>query len=347
MFMEFENTRVYNILHPHFQGRVRCQEPLSGHSSFGVGGPADLWLSLQSHKEVRDLICLCTEYHWPLLVVGEGSNILYADAGVRGIVAHMALQSYHIEEPSDNQALVITEAGLHWAQLLHDLVPRGWGGLEFGSGIPGTLGAGVVSNAGAHNQDLGQALEWVEVQDARGCNIEEEGQLTPPLLRRYFHDELDLGYRHSRFREQRRTHIDAEGHLVLSPRGLIEPPEIIVKLGLRLHRQDPQILRTLVEKQQHDRQQIDPAHQHRGSIFKDPPEATASELIKQAGLCGRTCGNAQISQHNGNYLVNLGGACAMDMINLIREAHHQVLIQVGISLTLNVELLGEWSVERT
>jgi UDP-N-acetylmuramate dehydrogenase len=166
-FMGFESARAYDVLHPHFQERVRCHEPLAAHSSFGIGGPADLWISLQSQQEVRDLICLCTEEHWPLLVVGEGSNILYADEGVRGIVAHMALQSYQIEEQSDEQALVITEAGVHWAQLLHDLVPHGWGGLEFGSGIPGTLGAGVVSNAGAHTQDLGQALEWVDPRDTQ------------------------------------------------------------------------------------------------------------------------------------------------------------------------------------
>jgi UDP-N-acetylmuramate dehydrogenase len=343
MFMAFESASAYDILQPHFQERLRCHEPLAAHSCFGVGGPADLWVSLQTQPEVRDLICLCSEYHWPLLVVGEGNNILYADQGVRGIVAHMALQSYQIEEQSDEQALVITEAGVHWAQLLHDLVPHGWGGLEFGIGIPGTLGAGVVSNAGAHTQDLGQALEWVEVLDARGCNIEEAGQLTPPLLRRYRYDELDFGYRHSRFREQRRTHIDAEGRLVLSPRGLVEPPEIIVKLGLCVHRQNPQVLQTLLERYQQDREQTDPAAQHRGSIFKD---ATASELIKQVGLCGRTCGKAQIAQRNGNYLVNQDGARAAEMLALIKEAHHQVLAQTGVALALNVELLGEWSAER-
>ena len=344
--MGFESARAYDVLHPHFQERLRCHESLTAHSCFGVGGSADLWIGLQTQQEVRDLICLCTEEHWPFLVVGEGSNILYADEGVRGIVAHMALQSYQIEVQSDEQALVITEAGVHWAQLLHDLVPHGWGGLEFGVGIPGTLGAGVVSNAGAHTQDLGQALEWVEVLDARGCNIEEAGQLTPPLLRRYRHDELDLGYRHSRFREQRRTHIDAEGRLVLAPHGLIEPPEIIVKLGLCVHRQNPQVLQMLLERHQQDREQTDPAFQHRGSMFKDPASATASELIKQAGLCGRTCGKAQISQHNGNYLVNLGGAHAAEMLALIKEAHHQVLAQTGIALALNIELLGAWSAER-
>src|SRR5262249_41492267 len=138
---------------------------------------------------------------------GEGTNILYADTGVRGIVAHLACQNYRIEDQDHERATVIAEAGVHWARLLHQIVPNGWGGLEFGVGIPGTLGAGIVSNAGEHHQDLGQALEWIEVLDARGCNTQEKHQLTQPIVRRYQRDELDLGYRHSRFRETRYAHI--------------------------------------------------------------------------------------------------------------------------------------------
>lgn len=99
--MAFERACAYDVLHPHFQERLRCHEPLTTHSCFGVGGPADLRVSLQTQPEVRDLICLCSEYHWPLLIIGEGNNILSADKGVRGIVAHMGLQSYCTEERSD------------------------------------------------------------------------------------------------------------------------------------------------------------------------------------------------------------------------------------------------------
>ena len=211
--MEFNLDSAYETLYPHFQKRIHRHEPLARHSSFGVGGPADLWLSLETRQELRDVVSLCAEYRWPLLVVGAGTNVLYADAGVRGIVARIALHDYHLEELSDGSALVIAEAGVRWAHLLHDLVPLGWGGLEFGIGIPGTLGAGVISNVGAHTQDLGQSLEWIDVLDARGCNDEQQGHTTP-LVRRYHHGELDLGYRHSRFRDQRYTHIDPSGRLV-------------------------------------------------------------------------------------------------------------------------------------
>lgn len=342
--MTFESTLAYNALHPYFHQRVRSDEPLAQHSSFGVGGSADLWLSLETRQELNDLINLSGQQHWPLLLVGAGSNILYADAGVRGIVASIALQHYYIEEQPDKSALLIAEPGVRWVQLLKELVPPGWGGLEFGIGIPGTLGAGIISNVGAHNQELGQALEWIEALDARAYNHETtEPQVSPvTVLLRYQRDDLDLGYRHSRFREQRLTHIDPHGQLVLPPRGLIEPAELVVTLALRLHRQDPAVLESLLAQHARERKQHDPAQRHLGSIFKDPAGNSARTLLEQAGVAGRRHGNAQISERNANYIVNLGGANASDIATLIVEAHQEVLTRHGIHLALNVELLGEW-----
>jgi UDP-N-acetylmuramate dehydrogenase len=342
--MSFDIASAYEALSPHFQKRVHLHEPLARHSSFGVGGPADLWLSLETRQELSVVVSLCAQHLWPLLVVGDGSNSLYADAGVRGIVARLAFHSYRIEAQPDGSATVIAEAGVRWAHLLHDLVPLGWGGLEFGVGIPGTLGGGIVSNAGAQNRDLGQVLEWMEVLDARGCDCEEEGQLAALLVHRYQHDEVDLGYRHSRFRRQRYTHIDESGRLVFPGRHRIEPPEIVLTLGLHLSHQEPKVLCALLDAQKQDRKSADPAHRHTGSIFKDPPGTTAQALLEQAGLRGKTYGKVRISEQNANYIVNLGRGCAEDIAALMVEAHQQVLQQSGIDLALNVDLLGEWSV---
>jgi len=345
--MAFERSLAYEVLHPHFQNRLLVNEPLSLHSSFGVGGPADLWVTLSTRQELNDLISFCGRERWPLLVVGAGTNVLYADAGVRGIVASLELQNYSIEEQPDKSALVIAEAGLHWSRLIEILIPLGWSGLEFGVGIPGTLGAGMVSNAGARNQALGQTLEWIELLDARNCNLEEsEPPLFPVIVHyRYPREDLNLGYRHSRFREQRLTHIDADGHLVLPKRRLIEPAELVVALGLRVHRQDPEELVALVEQLRHERHVTDPIQRHLGAIFKDPqdvPKSTARGLIEQAGCAGLTRGKAQISLQHANYIVNLGGASAADIESLILEAHQRVLSMSGTHLALNVELLGEW-----
>src|SRR5918912_3696540 len=165
--MRFDIDTAYAELHPHFQRRVRRNESLSRHSTFGVGGPADIWVSVDTSKELLDLVRMCVEHHWPLLLVGNGTNTLFADAGLRGIVARNALNTYRIEEADDSTALLLAGAGVSWPRLLNELAPLGWGGLEFGPGIPGTLGGGVITNAGAHNSNLRNVLEWVEVVDAR------------------------------------------------------------------------------------------------------------------------------------------------------------------------------------
>src|SRR6202051_1670212 len=173
--MTFDPENAYKELQPHFQKRARRGEPLARHCTFGVGGPADLWVSLKSAQELVELVRLCAERQWPLLLVGNGTNILYADAGARGIVARIALDHYSIEVPGDGTALMVAESGVSWPRLLNELAEQGWGGLEFGPGIPGTLGGGVISNAGAHNSELGAVLEWVDVLDTRGSSLSHNG----------------------------------------------------------------------------------------------------------------------------------------------------------------------------
>jgi UDP-N-acetylmuramate dehydrogenase len=342
--MTIDVTTLYNELRPHFQERVRRDEPLARHSALGVGGPVDLWVAVASREELLGLVRLCAQEHMPLLIAGNGTNVLYADAGVRGIVAHIALDAYRIEDHGDGTALLVAEAGVSWPRLLHELAPVGWGGLEFGVGIPGTLGGAVISNAGAHNDDLGRALEWIEVLDARGSNTAGADEFSLPLVRNYQHDELDLGYRHSRFREQRQVRFDAGGQFILPLRGMIEPAEIIMLLGIRLHHVDPQQLRAHIAQYRQHRKMTEPAQRHAGSIFKDPPGDEASRLIAQAGLKGRIHGKVHISEVNANYIVNVGGGQAADVAALIKEAHQAVLTQFGVDLELDIELHGEWKI---
>src|SRR6266700_3363916 len=337
--MTFDAQAVYTELHAHFRGRIRRNESLSRHCTFGVGGPADVWIALDSRDELMSLVRLCAERRWPLLLVGNGTNTLYADAGVRGIVARVVLNKYTIEEHGDGTALLLAEAGISWPRLLNELAPLGWGGLEFGPGIPGTLGGGVISNAGALHGNMGQVLEWVEVLDARS---DFEGQPAVPTIRRYQHDELNLAYRHSRFRAYRRIQFDQRGYPLVAPRALIEPGEIIMQLGIRLHREDPQKLRATIEEYKQHRKRTQPPQQSAGSVFKNPVGDYAGRLIEQAGLKGMTHGKAQISQRHANFIVNLGGASAADVATLIMIAHNRVHEHFGVDLELEVELRGEW-----
>jgi len=334
--MTFDAEKVYQELHPRYQGRVRRNESLSRHGTFGVGGPADVWVTLETSDELLDLVSRCMANEWPLLLVGNGTNVLYADAGARGIVARIALNDYTIEERGDDGALLIAGAGVSWPRLLNELAPLGWGGLEFGPGIPGTLGGGVISNAGAHFGNLSQVLEWVDVVDAR------PGAGTRPMVRRYTHDELDLSYRHSRFRSQRRIFFDDNGQPVVAPRELIEPGEIISRLGVRLHRADPQELRAKIEEFKQHRKRTQPPQQSAGSVFKNPEGDYAARLIEQAGLKGRAHGKARISERHANFIVNAGGASAADVVALIVEARRCVKELFKVELELEVELRGAW-----
>ncbi|TMD63037.1 MAG: UDP-N-acetylmuramate dehydrogenase [Chloroflexi bacterium] len=338
--MTFDVEAVYTELHGHFRERLRRNESLSRHCTFGVGGPADVWITLDSRDELMSLVRLCAERRWPLLLVGNGTNTLYADAGMRGIVARIALNSYTIEEKGDGTALLLAEGGISWPRLLNELAPLGWGGLEFGPGIPGTLGGGVISNAGAHNSDMAHVLEWIEVLDARGSSVDQD---SVPMVRRYQHNELDLSYRHSRFRELRRVQFNEQGYPMVASRGLIEPAEIIMRLGLRLHHEEPQKLRKLIEQYKQHRKRTQPPQQSAGSVFKNPPGDFAGRLIEQAGMKGTIHGKAQISDRHANFIVNLGGASAADVVALIREARNRVHEKFGVDLELEVELRGEWA----
>lgn len=337
--MTFDAEKVYQELHPRYHGRVRRNELLSRHGTFGVGGPADVWVALETSDEVLDLASLCMANQWPLLLVGNGTNVLYADAGARGVVARVALNTYTIEDRGDGTALLVAGAGVSWPKLLNELATLGWGGLEFGPGIPGTLGGGVISNAGAHFGNLGEVLEWVDVVDARP-NAENK-----PVVQHYEHAELEMSYRHSRFRSQRRIYFDDAGQPVVAPRELIEPMEIITRLGVRLHRAEPQELRATIEEFKQHRKRTQPPQQSAGSVFKNPEGDYAAHLIELAGLKGYAHGNARISERHANFIVNAGGASAADVVALIVEARRRVKEQFKVDLELEVELRGAWEKE--
>ena len=336
--MTFEIETAYTELRALLGERARRSEPLARHCTFGVGGPADIWVSLATRKDLIGVVTLCAERRWPLLVTGNGTNVLYADAGVRGVVARVALNSYSIEEQDNDTALLIAGAGVSWPRLLNELAALGWSGLEFGPGIPGTLGGGVISNAGAHGSDLGEVLAWVEVLDASDAAQEA----VAPKLLHYQHDDIRLSYRHSRFRAERRVQFDEQGYPIAAPRKLIEPAEIIVQLGIFLHREEPHILRAVIDEHKQHRKRTQPPQQSAGSVFKNPEGDHAGRLIEAAGMRGLTYGGAQISERHANFIVNVGGASAADIAALIRMAHTRVREQFGVDMELEVELRGEW-----
>lgn len=329
---------ISSLLHACFPGRVKQDEPLAAHSSARVGGPADFFLELDTTDECEQLVRLCAQYRLPLLIIGNGSNILFTDQGVRGIVARMGARTSHLDE---QQQMAVVDAGVSWPDLVEEMARHGWGGLAFGAGIPGTLGGSIVTNAGFHNEEIGQHVQWVEVLDARGCNVAEEGTFAFPQLRRYTQADLQLGNRKSRFREQRRAQITPSGQLVPVPRAQITPPEIILRLGVRMQQEDTQhIAQRWRKNQAASMGHINEFAGHVGPLFKDPPGRKASQVIERTAMDEWKKGAVHISAHNANFLVNQGGAQAADIAQMIVAIHHQVLVQTGIDLEVDIEVYG-------
>ncbi len=212
---------IYNRLKGYFQGRIRRNEPLANHTSLGVGGPADLWIMLSSTQELVRLVWLCTEEQVPLHLIGSGRSTLFADTGVRGIVARMMASPVVQEETGDGNVLVLVDAGSRWSDLVQQGYMCPWGArLDPAT----TLGGSVASLDAAVLSGIAHHVRWVEVLDARGCNTGGGEGAAIPQVRRYPLDLLDLEGHFVRSRSLERVHFDAPGHLIVSPHGLIEPP---------------------------------------------------------------------------------------------------------------------------
>ena len=326
-------------LREQFGERVRSGEPLARHGTFGVGGPADAWISVATEDDLLHLVRPARSTGWPLMLVGNGTNVLYADAGARGIVARMALDDWRLEPVDADHVRLIAGAGVSLPRLINDLAEQGFAGLEWGAGVPGTIGGAVVSNAGAHGACTADTLLTARVLFT-GHDDPQGG--TEPYIRELEAAELDFAYRHSRFRAARRVAFGDDGQPVAAAREQIEPPEIITGATFLLARDDPAAVRQRVLSYRRHRKETQPPQPSAGSVFKNPLGDYSGRLIEAAGLKGHRIGKAQISPRHANFIVNTGGAMAADVVALIALARRTVREQFGVELELEVELRGDW-----
>jgi UDP-N-acetylmuramate dehydrogenase len=330
----FDLDEMRHLLRTHFGARARFNEPLARHGTFGVGGPADAWLSAEREEDLITLLSLAARHRWPVLLVGNGTNLLYTDAGVRGIVVQNGLSHWELTVLDDTTTRLVGGAGVNIPKLVNDLAAQGWSGLEWGAGVPGSLGGAVISNAGAHGSSLSDTLQAVRVLDARNLEV-------GPQVRDYSFHELGMRYRDSRFRSHRKIEFDREGRPLPPPRGLIEPAEIVLSITCLLRRDDIETIKARVAHYRQHRKETQPPQASAGSVFKNPPGDYSGRLIEAAGLKGMQIGKAQISPRHANFIVNLGGARAGDILALIALARHTVQERFGIELELEIELRGD------
>jgi UDP-N-acetylmuramate dehydrogenase len=301
-------TRVDELALPGLA--VRRDEPLARHTSMRVGGPADLYCEVDDESVLSDLLAWAHAERVPVFALGGGTNLVVADRGIRGLTIKFGPGFRRAEWTDDSDgARVRVGAAANFKRLVLDSVSRGLTGLEFGEGIPGTVGGGVIMNAGAFGGEIATVTEALHAvaRDGRAVVLTRE-QL------RFSYRRLDL------------------------PAGLL-----VTALELRLARGDAGEIEARIGRAKGRRDRRQPLGlPNAGSIFKNPPGDFAGRLIELVGLKGHAVGAAQISPQHANFIVNTGGARAADVRALLEIARDRVWERRGVWLEPEVKLVGEW-----
>ena len=285
---------------------VTVNEPMNAHTTFRVGGPADWFVTPDSVDAVRAVVALCRERDLPLWVMGRGSNLLVADAGLRGVVMQLGSKFGSIELGDDGR--IRAQAGAMNSLVARAALDAGLAGFEFAAGIPGTIGGAAIMNAGAYDGELRQVATGVTCLTAGG-----EVADVPA-------DETGWGYRTSK--------MAGDGSIVLA-------------VDLQLPPGDPEAIRARMAelaRRRADKQPLDLPSA--GSTFKRPEGHFAGKLIQDAGMQGHAVGGAQVSTKHAGFVVNTGGATASDIMRVIEDVRAAVLSQFGIELEPEVRCWG-------
>jgi UDP-N-acetylmuramate--alanine ligase len=291
-------------------GTTTWDAALAPHTSLKIGGPTLLLVRVTALADLVGWRRLAARLDMPARVLGRGSNILVGDDGVCAVVLLNRCEAWHVEPGAgDATAVVVGESGITLAALGHQLARAGWAGVEAGVGIPGSLGAAVVTNAGAHGWAMSDSIAWAEVLEADGT------------VHRLVPDDLGLRYRGSVLKGDR--------------------DRIVLRVALALSADAPEAIQARIDDFAARRRRTQPGKPSAGSMFRNPPGDFAGRLIEAAGLKGTRCGDAEISTAHANFFVNHGHATARDVAHLIGVARATVQRRFGVRLELEVETMGE------
>lgn len=297
-------------LRERFGDRVRFAEPLSRHTSFRIGGPADAWVEVESAAELCAVQRQARAHGVPCGVLGIGTNVLVADRGVRGIVLKLGRALGRFDWRQDGDAWTVRAgAAAPFKKLVMDAAARGLSGLEFAEGIPGSIGGGLLMNAGAFGGEISHCCTGIVVVDP------EHGERALPRA------ELRFGYR--------RFDLPAD--------------HVVTHVDFRLLPGEPEAIRATMADAKRKRDKKQPlGFPNAGSVFKNPPGEFAGKLIEAAGLKGRRVGGAMISEQHANFIVNCGGATAADVKQLMDDVTATVWQARAIRLVPEIKLVGDW-----
>ena len=285
---------------------VRENELLARHTTFNIGGPCDFMVFPETPQAFAEVLRVCREHALDVLVLGKGSNMLVSDQGIRGVV----VATERFARLVVDGCTVTASAGLSLINVSKATAELGLSGLEFASGIPGSIGGACYMNAGAYDGEMKNVITSVTVLDEQGA------------IREIPASEMDFRYRHSRLKDEPLICLAVTMQLAYG-----EKPEILAKIA------ELSALRA-------SKQPLEMASA--GSTFKRPPGHYAGPLIIDSGMQGYRVGGAQVSTKHAGFLVNTGGATADDVITLIHDVQDAVLRKFGVRLETEVRFIGEW-----
>ena len=293
--------------------RVKIDEPLSRYTSIKIGGPADYFIEVETDAALANLLRTLHERGMSFWLLGNGSNVLISDRGVRGAVIRLAGEFKKVQWREEGERVQVNVGAAYIVtQLVREAARRGYAGLEFAEGIPGTVGGALYMNAGAYGSEFEKIVDQVEGVTSQGESL------------RLSRSEMIFSYRDS--------------HL--------PPGTVVTRVGMQVRKAEAVEVASKLRELVGRRKSSQPSgYPNSGSMFRNPPGDYAGRLIEAAGLKGKRIGQSQISERHANFIVNLGGARAADVLQLTQLAQAEVRRQFGVELVLEVKLLGEWAAD--
>ena len=315
--------------------RIYMNEPMSKHTTFKVGGNADIFVKVKNIDELKHIIKIAKKNDVHITIIGNGSNILVKDNGIRGIIAKIEFEDIKIENEntSDNSVIITAGAGVKLMVLAQVLLQKEIIGFEFASGIPGTIGGAVKMNAGAYGSEMKDIVISTKCLDLKRYNligeksniddieIEEiiEKSNKPDIIE-LSNEEQEFVYRNSIFSNKR---------------------YVILETKLKLQYGNREEIRSRMDEFLNSRREKQPNMPSAGSTFKRGNDFITAKLIDECGLKGYTIGGAQVSEKHAGFIVNIGDATAQDILDLISYVKNTVYKKTGKMICLEIEVIGE------
>lgn len=327
-----------------FGERVRLNVPLNQYTSSRLGGPADVLLTASKIEELEAMVTFLWGSEIPFIILGGGSNVLVSDAGFRGVVILNRCRQVRFDQ-KENPPTVWAAAGANLGVVARMAATRGFSGLEWAVGIPGTVGGAVVGNAGAHDGDMASSLVLAEILHREWQNKSVGGTVSTVLKfyrTNWTPEDLQFTYRGSRLKAEISKAIGTQNKAESGFRISIQPVAVVLTATMRLRRASRSEIKARIDQYNQHRRRTQPPGASMGSMFKNPPGDFAGRLIEAAGLKGKRIGGVGISPLHANFFINYGNGTAAEVRELIELTQKTVADRFGQSLELEIQLVGDW-----